>query len=215
MLVLDQGFLGSYPCGSRMGIVFAGALAAQAAMLAAYVVATRWPENPVEMLNRDPFVTRRNCIIFAIWLIVSSLVAVVCMWSRTETLLAMDANFIVETSCEGPFSGEYLLDRAKTRVSYITETTIGHTSMRRAEIPNWYGYRRREENYLELTEPGKDRTLYVQLDNSRNLANLAELSPRAISSYMDYKRDRKINGFPKPATIPQLEPPFQKIVRRF
>jgi len=209
MLVLDQGFLGGYPCGSRMGIVFAGALAAQAAMFAAYVIATRWPENPVEMLNDDPIVTRRNCIIFAVWLLVSSLVAVVCMWSRTETLLAMDANFIVETSCAGPFSGEYLLDRAKTKVSYITEITITRGTWRHTAS------KRREENYLELTEPGKDRTLYIQLDNSRNLANLAELSPRAISSYMDYKRDRKINGLPKPATIPRQEPPFQKIVRSF
>ncbi|KAA0699619.1 hypothetical protein DTW90_09660 [Neorhizobium sp. P12A] len=185
MLVLDQGALSGFGCGQRMGIVFLGAVVAQFAMVGFGVFWWKGDGDKVETLRGTPFFTPARVFLAGIWVLVTLIVAIICMLLRTETMISTDDNSVVETSCYGPFSGDYQLDRSKTVVHYITEISSGK------------GGRTHELNYLALEEAGKDRQLYIVLDGSHYLSNLEQFAPRAISSYRDYLKQNQRPSSPQ------------------
>lgn len=183
MVVLHQGMLADFSCDQRMGIVFLGAILLQAIMLARYAWEVRFPRSyygtresyPIETLEDRPFFTRRRLIVVALWTTIVVTVAVVCMASRTETLLWMDGNFITETSCVGPFAQEYKLDRAQATIADKVES-------------NWLQNSSKADNYLAISQPGQSRKLFIELKGRQNAPELIALAPQAMKHYADYLR---------------------------
>ena len=116
MLVLEQGTLSNFSCGQRMAVVFVGMTLLQVALLALLTMRLGYSSERmygygfgynstyrIETLNETPFFSRRRLIGFAIWSAIVATVAIVCMLSRTETMIGMDSNVIVEPSCSGLF----------------------------------------------------------------------------------------------------------------
>lgn len=189
MVVLHEGMLSHFSCNQRMGIVFLAALLLQGVMLARLSWEVRFPGTyngisdtygrraySIETLDDRPFFTRRRMIVFAVWTTILVLVAALCMASRTETLLWMDRGFITETSCIGPFQAEYKLDRAQVAIVHKSES-------------EWLKRPSRADNYLELSEPGKSRKLFIQLKGRQNAPELIALAPSAMRHYADYLRN--------------------------
>lgn len=188
MVVLHEGTLSHFNCNQRMGIVFLGAILLQLIMLARYTWEVRFPTSyngigepyPIETLDDQPFFTRRRMIVFAIWATILALVAMICMASRTETLLWMDGSFITETSCVGPFPEEYKLDRAQATIEHKTE-------------PEWLQRRSKEVNYLAISEKGKPQTLFIELSGRQDAPELVALAPQAMQHYADHRRQARVN----------------------
>lgn len=184
MVVLHQGMLAHFSCNQRMGILFLAAVALQGLMLAWLAWGVYYPRSDygyreaykISTLDGQSPFSRHRIIALAVWMAVVSLVAAVCMASRTETLLSMDDRFITETSCIGPFAQEYKLDRPLALVEHRTER-------------EWLPRRKGPDHYLAILQPGKPRTLFIDLKGRRNAPELVALAPRAMQDYADALRN--------------------------
>ncbi|MGO4567449.1 hypothetical protein AB4Z52_20810 [Rhizobium sp. 2YAF20] len=198
MQVLDQGTLSNFSCGQRMAVVFVGMTLLQAALLVLLTMRLGYSSErmygygfgynatyKIETLDETPFFSRKRLIGFAIWSAIVATVAIVCMLSRTETMIGMDSNFIVETSCVGPFAAEFKLDRAKATVRHVTEVTPWFFRSRRYHSRPDSG----EDNYLAISQPDRDRSLYIELAGRENSKDLINLAPEAMRHYAAHLRD--------------------------
>jgi hypothetical protein len=173
MLVLDHGSLWNFSCGQRMGILFVGFVAAQALVLVSMSLRARYAYDrfrgtryEIETLDDTPFFAGRRLKILVAWSVVVTMVSIGCMFLRTQTLLGMDPGFIIETSCIGPFASEYRLDRARTTIRHVTEVQ-----------------RHSEDNFLDASEHGKYRDIFIELSGRENSKDLMALAPEAMQHY--------------------------------
>lgn len=177
MVVLDSGFFSSFDCSQRMGAVFVTTYLAQIAIVASLSASVRRPNRygpVVETIDRPPFLTRRRVIVWAIWASIFAVVAATCGLLRTTTAVLLDSTSIVETSCTGPLSVEYRLDRAKLKVAF------GHD-------PTWLTKRPLESAYLEVTQVDKPRPIFIRLLGRPGSKELLELAPEAMAQYSRYR----------------------------
>jgi hypothetical protein len=179
MLVLDHGGLSNFSCGQRMGILFLGFVVAQALVLVSMSVRARYSYDrfrgtryEIETLDDTPVFAGRRLKVLIAWSFVVVAISITCMFLRTQTLLGMDSSFIVETSCIGPFSSEYRLDRAKTTIRHVTEV-----------------HKNSEDNFLEASEPGKYRDIYIELAGREGSGDLMRLAPEAMRHYSAHLQD--------------------------
>ena len=173
MLVLDHGGLSNFSCGQRMGILFLGFVVAQALVLVAMSLRAHYAYDryrgtryEIETLDDTPVFAGRRLKVLIAWSVVVVTISIGCMFLRTQTLLGMDSSFIVETSCVGPFASEYRLDRAKTTIRHVTEV-----------------HKHSEDNFLDASEPGKYRDIYIDLAGRENSKDLMSLAPEAMQHY--------------------------------
>lgn len=193
MVVLHQGVLSHFDCNQRMGVVFLGALIVQAAVISVSIWRGSHTSDGyvIETLNDEPLFTRRHMITFGIATIIVLTISAIVMCSRTETLLSMDGAFITETSCIGPFTDEYQLNRSQVVVEHRVENdeTIPSNQRRRfLRFLRGGSDRSAEDNYLAISEPGKSRTLFVELYEGGDVSALAALAPQAMQHYADHLR---------------------------
>lgn len=173
MLVLHQGVLSRFDCTQRMGIVLVGAILAQMLLLAQAGFSHSAATNPVETLDRSPFVTRRRLIVSGIWSLIVLFVATLCMATRTETQLWLDTNIVGETSCIGPFPQEYELDRSQIRIDLKSESLF------------LTGNNSGSDYYLAISQPGKPRRLFIDLKGREDAPELVSFAPLLMREYAD------------------------------
>lgn len=181
MVILDNGFFSSFDCGQRMGAIFLSTLLLQVAIVAGLSGVVRKPNRygpPVEMIDEPPFFTRRRFIVWAIWAAVFVAASGTCAFLRTTTAVILDGASVVETSCSGPFAGEYRLDRTKLNI------TFGHD-------PDWLSKRPLQTAYLAITQSDKPRPIFVHLQGRPGSKELFELAPEAMADYSRYRASRE------------------------
>jgi hypothetical protein len=179
MLVLDHGELSNFSCGQRMGILFLGFVVAQALVLVSMSLRSRYSYErysgsryKIETLDDTPVFAGRRLKVLVAWTAVVITVSIAGMFLRTQTLLGMDSSFLVETSCIGPFASEYRLDRAKTTIRHVTEV-----------------HKNSEDNFLDASEPGKYRDIYIELAGQEGSKDLISLAPEAMQHYAAHMQD--------------------------
>lgn len=191
MVVLDQGVLSHFDCHQRMGVVFLGALILQSGVIITTIWRSRRTSDGylLETLDDQPWLTRPRLIMTGIATFIVVLVSLLVMCTRTETLLSMDGMFITETSCIGPFSDEYRLDRAQVVVEHRVEDDETLSYNKWAFFRNFFtsrGRRHQEDNYLAISEAGRPRSLFIELLGRQNAPELVALSPDAMQHYSDH-----------------------------
>lgn len=177
MVVLDSGLFPSLDCSQQMGVTFVTTFLAQVAIvtgLSAFVLKPFRNGPAVNMVDKLPFFTRRQCIAWVIWVIIFGSVAATCCALRTPTTIFLDSTSIVERSCIGPRRNEYRLDRAKLKISF------GHD-------PIWLSKRRLETAYLMVTQVDKPRPIFIRLLGRPGSKELLELAPEAMAEYSRYR----------------------------
>ncbi len=177
MVVLDNGFFSSFDCSHRMGAIFLSSFLIQIMIVAGFAASVRRPNrygSAVEMLDEGPFFTSRRIVALTMLAILFTIVSGASALLRTTTAVLLDQTSIVETSCAGPFAGEYRLDRAKVDI------TFGHES-------EWLSKRPLETTYLAITQTNKPRPIFVHLKGGPSSKELQELAPEAMAEYARYR----------------------------
>lgn len=176
MVVLDHGFFSSFDCGPRMGFVFLVTFIAQIGIVAGCAAKAHRPNrnHAVEMIDDQPFFTRRRFTVLAAWCAIFIVVSGICACLRTTTAVFLDSGFIVETSCSGPFRDEYRLDRAKLDVSFVHD-------------PTWLSKQPLQSAYLMVAEDGRPRPIYIGLHGRTASKELVEFAPEAMTAYAGYR----------------------------
>jgi hypothetical protein len=182
MVVLDHGYLSFLDCGQRAGATFLGAFLLQAAMVVGSAYSLGWSgpkydRYKIEMLETPPLFSRRRLVVGGIWCAVFLIVSSTCACLRVRTVLFVDDDFVTETSCIGPYSEDYRLDRQKVDVTFVNRGK------------DWFQSKRsHDEIYLQIAQPGKPRPIYIDLWNRGDVRPLVDLAPRAMQDYDDYRR---------------------------
>ncbi len=177
MVNLDNGFLSSFDCAQRMGAVFFITFLAQIGILASLAHSVLRPSRygpAVEWISDRPLFTRRRSIVYGVWCAIFIVASTTCACLRTTTAVFLDSTSVVETSCSGPFHGEYRLDRTKLK------TIFDHDS-------SWLSKRPLDSAYLVLTQADKPRPIFIHLAGRPGSKELIALAPEAMDDYARFR----------------------------
>lgn len=177
MVMLDDGFFSSFDCGQRMGAIFLATFLAQILIVTSLATSARRASpssSVIEVIDRQPFFTRRRLVTCIIWSTIFAVVSGVCTFLRTTTAVFLDSTSVVETSCNGPFPSEFRLDRAKSRFTFDHD-------------PTWLTKRPLASSYLMITQADKPRPIFIHLAGRPASKELIELAPEAMAEYSRYR----------------------------